>query len=206
MVYDPEKHDRRSYRLKGYDYFRTGMYYITICARDRENLLAKFDDNGGAGLAPALNEDAKPLLTRIGKIVDRNWNDLSNHFPDVVLDEYVIMPNHFHGILVIKSGNKEPATLERAPASDAPPLSSGSIIGSFKSRCVTENLRYIEENGLDETGKIWQRNYHDQIIRNELDLQRFRRYIRDNPGNWSKDENNPVTADYYMDGDRKNNV
>jgi putative transposase len=173
MVYDPEKHNGRTHRLKGYDYSRKGIYFITICTRDRENLLAKFGNNGGAGLAPALNENAKPILTRMGEIVDRNWNDLSNHFPDIVLDEYVIMPDHFHGILIIKSGNKEPAAFERAPASDAPPLTLGTIIGSFKSRYVIDNLRYIEENGLDETGKIWQRNYHDQIIMNEVDLQRF---------------------------------
>ena len=191
MSCDPERHSRQSHRLKGYDYSQNGMYDITICTRSRENLLSKIENNGGVGLALTLSDAAKPNLTRIGEIVDRNWNEMPNHFPNVVLDEYVIMPNHFHGILVIKSGNNGIATCERAPASDAPPLSLGSIIGSFKSKCVVENLKYIEENGLDEIGKIWQRNYHDQIIRNEDDLKRFRKYIRDNPKNWPEDENNP---------------
>jgi putative transposase len=190
MRYDPERHHHKSNRLKGYDYSQDGMYYITICTRDRENLLSKIEINGGVGLAPTLNNAAKPILTRIGEIVDRNWTEIPDHFPNVVLDEYVIMPNHFHGILIIKSGDRENAVPERAPASDAPPLSLGSIIGSFKSRCVIDNLDYIKENGLEETGKIWQRNYHDQIIRNEDDLKRFRKYIRDNPKKWAKDENN----------------
>jgi len=132
---------------------------------------SKIEINGGVGLAPTLNNAAKPILTRIGEIVDYHWNEISNHFPNIVIDEYMIMPNHFHGILIIKSGDRENAVSERAPASDAPPLSLGSIIGSFKSRCVIDNLDYIKENDLEETGKIWQRNYHDQIIRNEDDLK-----------------------------------
>lgn len=177
-------------RLKGYDYAQGGMYYVTICTRNRENLLEKMEINGGAGLASALKDAVKPILTRIGEIVDRTWNDLLNHFPDVVLDEYTVMPNHFHGILIINSGDNGDATFERAPASDAPPLTLSSIIGSFKSRCVVENIRYVVENGMEEIGEIWQRNYHDQIIRNEDDLNRFRRYIRENPEKWSEDENN----------------
>jgi len=97
------------------------------------------------------------------------------------------MPNHFHGILVINNENKGDTAFARV----TPPLSLGSIIGSFKSRCVVEKLQYIEENVLDEIGKFWQRNYHDQIIRNEINLNRFRKYIQDNPKNWVKDENNP---------------
>ncbi len=191
MGYDPERHKRKSNRLKGYDYSQNGIYYITICTRDRKPLLVKIKDNGGVGLAPTLNDAATPVLTRIGEIIDRNWNELPNIFPNVDIDEYVIIPNHFHGILIIKSVNKEDAASERAPASDAPPLTLGSVIGSFKSRCVLDNLTCIKENKLDEIGKIWQRNYHDQIIRNENDLNRIRNYILDNPKNWLDDENNP---------------
>jgi len=108
----------------------------------------------------------------------------------------------FHGILIIKSVKEGESTTGRATARVAPPLRLGSIIGSFKSRCVIENLRYIRENGLatfhslkcaglDNIGKFWQRNYHDQIIRNEDDLDRFRKYIIENPDNWSDDEHNP---------------
>ena len=130
MGYIPEKYNRKSHRLKGYDYSQKGIYYITICTRDRENLLSKIEINGGAGLAPALNDAEKSILTRVSEILERNWNEIPTHFPNVVLDEYVIMPNHFHAILVINSGNKENSIYERAPASDAPPLLLGSIIGT----------------------------------------------------------------------------
>ncbi len=73
-------------------------------------------------------------------------------------------------------------------------MSLGTIIGTFKSRCVIENIRHIRKNGLDETGKIWQRNYYDQIIRNKTDLLKFRRYIRENATKWLKDENNLVNT------------
>ncbi len=174
---------------------------MTICTRDHKNLLAKIDNNGGVGLASTLNDAAKPILTRIGEIIDRNWHGIPTHFPNINLDEYIIMPNHFHGILIIKSANKDETACGRAPASNAPPLSLGSIIGSFKSRCVVENLRFIEEYGLEEIGKIWQRNYHDQIIRNEDDLSRIRKYIIENPINWINDENNPenIGNDHEMD-------
>ena len=69
MGYDPEKHSRKSNRLKGYDYAQEGMYYITICTRDREPILSTIENDGGAGLAPALNDSVKPVLTRIGAIV-----------------------------------------------------------------------------------------------------------------------------------------
>ena len=94
MGYDPERHDRKSNRLKGYDYSQKGMYYVTICTRDHKNLLAKIETNGGVGLASTLTETAKPILSRIGEIVDRNWKELPNQFINVVLDEYVIMPDH----------------------------------------------------------------------------------------------------------------
>ncbi len=124
---------------------------------------------------------------------------MPNHFPNVVLDEYVVMPNHIHRILIIQSGNKDATASKRVTARVTPPLFLGSIIGSFKSRCVVENLRHIRENGLDEIGKIWQRNYHDQIIRNEDDLYRFRIYIRENPERWLEDKNNPENMENETD-------
>ena len=142
MGFNPDRHLRKSNRLKGYDYSRDGIYYVTICTRNRIKLLSTIEINGGAGLAPALNNAVIPVLTRTGEIVDRNWNEIPRLFPNVVLDEYVIMPNHLHCILIIKSGDREVAASERAPASAAPPLTLGSIIGGFKSRCVVEHLKY----------------------------------------------------------------
>lgn len=101
------------------------------------------------------------------------------------------MPNHFHGIIVI---GKDIATITdnidasvmnpsflRAPARGAPTIGLGSVIGSFKSRCINENLKYIEENDLNELGKFWQRNYYERIIRNHNELNKIRNYIWENP-------------------------
>ncbi|MCD4654454.1 hypothetical protein K8T06_11040 [bacterium] len=99
MVYDLDRHQRKSSRLNGYNYSQEGMYYVTICTRGRKNLLAKIKTNGGVGLASTLAEKAIPT-----------------HFPNVEIDEYVIMPDHFHGILVIISENQDNAMRERATA------------------------------------------------------------------------------------------
>ncbi len=221
MKYDSFKHHRRSIRLKGYDYSSKGLYYITICSLGRECLFSSL--SVGAGLAPAHNDvsdhtynDASSLdpldfkLTRIGEILDNQWNKIPSYFRNVILDEYVIMPNHFHGILIIGGGQHVTRDLAgdvsnisentnvtgsspasgRAPARGAP-TTLGSIIGAFKSRCVNENLKYIEENGLNELGKFWQRNYYERIIRNHNELDEIRNYIQENPVNWLMDEENP---------------
>jgi hypothetical protein len=122
----------------------------------------KIEINGGVGLAPTLYAPPKSILTRIGKIIDRNWNEIPNQIPHVTLDKYVIIPNHIQGILTIKSGNKEDTAYERVTARVTTPLSHvvseverlGSIIGAFKSRYVVENLKYIWENGLDKIEKV----------------------------------------------------
>jgi REP element-mobilizing transposase RayT len=89
MVYDPEKHKRRSVRLKGYDYSKPGFYYVTICTQDR---IERFGHV----------ENEEMILNDAGKMVDAEWNRVPERYEHVVLDEYKIMPNHMHGILQIK--------------------------------------------------------------------------------------------------------
>jgi REP element-mobilizing transposase RayT len=110
----------------------------------------------------------------------------------VSLDEYVIMPNHLHGIVVINERDQSNfcGTGDRVGARPTPTL--GSVVGAFKSMSIHDVLAYIEENGLDMIGKIWQRNYFERIIRNERDLDNIRTYIRNNPRNWERDDENPV--------------
>jgi REP element-mobilizing transposase RayT len=109
----------------------------------------------------------------------------------VSLDEYVIMPNHLHGIVVInecgQSGQVDGG--KRVGARPTPTL--GMIVGAFKSTSIHEVLAHIEENGLDMIGKIWQRNYFERVIRNKRDLDNIRTCIRNNPANWERDDENP---------------
>ncbi|MDA3939029.1 MAG: hypothetical protein PF693_06950 [Spirochaetia bacterium] len=234
MLYDPYYHHRRSIRLKGYDYSSEGYYFVTMCSLNRKNLFSYLPV--GAGLAPALQQElsnpsllankSRPnhinsvsgsnssslILTRIGEILDHQWKEIPANYKNVTLDEYVIMPNHFHGIIVIgtvpnelcsedeKSSRNRTSSSGRAPARGAPtrnekPISNdsitlGSILGSFKSLCVNNNLNYIKEQKLNEKGKIWQRDYFDHIIRNKRELDRIRIYIKTNPYKWLKDTKN----------------
>jgi putative transposase len=201
MLYDPYYHHRRSIRLKGYDYSSEGYYFVTMCSLNRKNLFSYLPV--GAGLAPALQQElsnpsllankSRPnhinsvsgsnssslILTRIGEILDHQWKEIPANYKNVTLDEYVIMPNHFHGIIVIGTVPNELCS-----------ITLGSILGSFKSLCVNNNLNYIKEQKLNEKGKIWQRDYFDHIIRNKRELDRIRIYIKTNPYKWLKDTKN----------------
>ena len=188
--YNSEKHRRRSIRLRGYDYSRQGAYFVTICARNRECIFA---NPVGASLAGALSSSGARIVgarhTWIGKIINNNWRNIFHEYGNVDIDKFIIMPNHLHGILIFSTGDK------RAPARDAPTgfaASLGQIIGSFKSKCVNDCLRYIRDNKLNEIAKIWQRNYYEHIIRNDDEFNRIREYILNNPEQWDFDENNPA--------------
>lgn len=115
------------------------------------------------------------------------WNDIPNQYDNIELDQYIIMPNHLHGILIINNRINE---LSRAQASGAPTI--GQIIRSFKSKCTVEYVKYIKQNNLNISGKIWQRSFHDHVIRNEQTLNAIREYISNNPINWEQDINNLI--------------
>ncbi len=168
---------------------------MTICSREHKCLFA--DGNSistvGAGLAPAHGGFPNVQLKRIGKIIEKNWMEIPIHYSNTRIDEYIIMPNHHHGILIICQNQGNNSFKERAIARVA--LTLGSIIGSFKSRCVVENLNFIKKNKLNEIGKIWQKNYYEHVIINDKELSEIRKYIRENPGKWLEDEENSNTRD-----------
>ncbi len=164
--FDPEIHRRRSIRLKGYDYSRVGAYFLTICTRNRESI---FGDVIGGEMV--LNDD--------GIIVADEWRKSGVMRNEIELDEWVVMPNHFHGILIVNDGRgtaRRAPTLERfgRPVSGSVP----TIVRSFKS-AVTKRI-----NELNQTpgAKLWQRNYYEHVIRNDRELKHLREYIRNNPG------------------------
>lgn len=210
--YDPQKHHRRSIRLKGYDYSSPGAYFVTICTQGRECVL---DD---------------PIVT--GIITDV-WHALPGWFPTIGLNEFVVMPNHVHFILWIHPPDDVGATLAvaqegadwagagRAGASPAPTEDEtpdvgatlavaqyapwtipepekmnlnptlGDAVGAFQSLVFTVYLDWIEANDPTRRAKFWQRNYYEHVIRNGHELQAIRLYIRLNPDNWALDRDNP---------------
>ena len=113
-------------------------------------------------------------MSPYGRILEKELSQLTIHFPLVVLDEYVIMPNHLHVIIGIR------ATVKVAPT-------LGHIIGAYKSRVFHEclELAKIKDKFI---GKMWQRNYYEHIIRDQTDLERIQKYIQSNPASWTKDK------------------
>ena len=190
--YDPDIHHRRSIRLQGYDYSREGAYFVTICTHNREDLFGSV----GAGSKPA--QSTKPAqspaqksvlsmqmtLNDYGEIVQQAWDDLVNHIEGIYLDAFVVMPNHIHGIVVI---DEHVDLTNRAGLEPAPTLSE--IIRQLK----TFSARRINKGRGTPGIPVWQRNYHERIIRGENELKQIREYIANNPANWLRDENNLVT-------------
>ncbi len=178
MTFDPEKHHRRSIRLPGYDYSQPGAYFITICTHNREYL---FGDVA----------DGKMILNEFGNVAQQCWLEIPQHFKHVKLDAYVIMPNHVHGIIFIVGsrhhnvGARHAVPLQFEQFGKPVPGSIATIIRSYKS-AVSKQINQIRQTpGMP----VWQRNYYEHIIRNEMDLHRIRQYIMNNPKNWEMDEN-----------------
>jgi REP element-mobilizing transposase RayT len=194
-----KKHQRKSIRLSEYDYAFPNWYYITICIHERRNLFGKI-------------KNGKMILNKIGNVVEEEWIRTKELRKYVDLDYYVIMPNHLHGIIIIEQSIEdvgatrriEPTDLQgrgelNSPTRDgsgriqyaptenkfkSPSHSLGAIVRGFKSS-VTKRLKEISGNS---DLKIWQRNYYEHIIRNEIDLQNIRKYITLNPLKWEIDE------------------
>ena len=183
-IINPLLHNRRSIRLPGYDYSQAGAYFITICTKDRECLFGEIlgmSDTVGAGSKPAQNV---MRLNGNGKIVENTWNDLIHHINSIELGEFVVMPNHVHGIIHIIERELIPrAGLEPAPT---PPQqkSLSEIIRQFK----TFSARHINIQRLTPGLPVWQRNYYEHIIRDEKSFNKIADYITYNPARWETDE------------------
>ncbi len=185
---DFERHHRRTIRLPDYDYTQNGTYFVTLCAHQRECLFGEI-------------VDGEMQLNALGGIVNQEWLKTEEVRPYVVLDEFIIMPNHFHAIIVL-TGDRESdssrqhgdsnvgATCQVAPTQPNGPKSGsiGAIIGQFKPKTV------ITINELRDTpsAPVWQRNYYEHVIRNESSLNSIRSYIQSNFFRWEGDQENPA--------------
>jgi len=179
MPYNPDIHHRRSIRLRGYDYSQPGAYFVTICTHNRAWLFGNV-----VGGEMALND--------AGRMVEKWYFELENKFPDILCDEYVIMPNHFHAI-IINVGADRRVCPDKMGGPDERGEHTGSplhrVVQWFKTMTTNEYIRRVKQNGWQPfSGKLWQRNYWEHIIRNENELNRIREYIINNPLNWHDDE------------------
>jgi REP element-mobilizing transposase RayT len=180
MPYYPDKPRRRSIRLQGYDYTQEGAYFVTICSLLRESLFGE------------INEHGIMVANRIGEIVEEEWTQTAILRPYIELDAFVVMPNHVHSIIVIMSTPNSVGTRHASPLQGRPKGSKrgslGAVVGSFKS-AVTKRINELRDT---PGAPVWQRNYYEEIIRNEHMLNSVRQYIETNPTQWALDENNPA--------------
>jgi putative transposase len=181
MTLFKNKYRIESARLKGWDYRNPGYYFVTICTKNREHYFGQI-------------MDGDMHLSAVGEIATQCWQETPNHHADVELDEFVIMPNHAHGIVVIRqfvetlraTSLRDPKMSEISPKAG----SLSTIIRSYKS-AVT---KLAGEGGFKEFA--WQSRFYDHIIRDEKAFDKIRQYIFNNPANWELDRNN--LPDLYM--------
>lgn len=208
MSYNPNKHNRKSIRLKGYDYSQAGLYFITICCQDKAHLFGKI-------------ENGIMLLNDFGQIAHNEWKYTEKIRDNIHIHDYIIMPDHIHGIIEIlfKKNEKEETQISKFTS---PSQSLGSIIRGYKIATIKKIKEHIhnKEDLLKSTGelqfaptnptvrancnspqqftliakkkilalnyKIWQRNYYETIIRNKTAYKNISNYIRNNPKNWKE--------------------
>jgi REP element-mobilizing transposase RayT len=171
---------RNKYRVESarkpyWDYTLPGWYFVTICTQNRRPYF-------GRVVREAMN------LSVLGEYASQCWQEIPTHHVNVAIDEFIVMPNHVHGIIVISGPGKLPPMGKRNEISRIPALaeihpkagSLGAVVGSFKSAvtrwCALRELTFA-----------WQPRFHDRIIRGRKSLKAVREYIRDNPKNWLKD-------------------
>jgi REP element-mobilizing transposase RayT len=206
--YDPQKHHRRSIRVNQYDYTQPGGYFITLVTLNRYCLFGNIMD----GLM---------RLSDLGQIAFECWRAIPEHFPNVELGVFVVMPNHVHGIILITdgrgtiyrapttgdraptTGDRAPTTGDRAPTTGDRAPTTGDraptteqfqkpIPGSIPTIVRTYKAAVTRRIGREHgLTNIWQRNYYEHVIRNNEELNRIHLYIESNPLNWYADDENP---------------
>jgi REP element-mobilizing transposase RayT len=201
MPHNPNTHHRKSIRLKGYDYSQAGLYFITICAQDRLCLFGNI-------------ENGEMTLNDAGSIANECWLNIPKHFPNVVLHEHIVMPNHVHGIIELVGANHHSpvnhahdngaknvshdngaknvshdngaknVSHDNGAKNVSPLRSPSKTIGSIVRGYKIGVTKWFRSN--ENMENIWQRNYWEHIIRDEQSYHRIVKYIINNPKNWKK--------------------
>jgi len=177
--------NRRSIRLKGHDYSQAGLYFVTICTENRQHLFGEIV-NGKMG------------LNEYGNIVQQCWQEIPTHYPDTILHEFIVMPNHIHGIIQIINCKTIVGVENFRPLHDVKRTSVGAENfpplhqhPNCKPRTIGAMVRGFKIGTTKQLGKsIWQRNYHEHIIRNNHSHEYIANYIVNNPKTWESDSLN----------------
>lgn len=181
-MYNPNYHNRQSTRYPGYDYSSIGWYFVTINTKKQHCIFGEI-------------HNSKMQLNELGLIVYEEWIKTSNIRDNVILQEFVVMPNHIHGIIEIQRSKGERNVVGEFKS---PSETIGAIVRGFKGAATkrinalktTRTRKGVLQYALSGTGSvcgsIWQRNFHDRIIRDQKELFNVKNYILDNPKNWSK--------------------
>jgi len=171
MAYDPKAHHRRSIRLRGWDYARPGLYFVTVCTQGKEHVFGAV-------------ADGEMRLNEYGRNVAACWEELPRHYPRIRVDGFIVMPNHVHEIIEILDVG---AGLKPAPTRGH---AVSEIVRAFK----TFSARGVNRLRRTAGKPLWQRNYYEHIIRNERELAAIQEYIASNPVRWDTDPENPAAT------------
>jgi len=166
MPYNPKTHHRRSIRLKHYDYSLAGLYFITACSQNHACLFGSIKND-------------HLLLNDAGMMVEQQWKNLVLRFDNVVLHQFVVMPNHFHGIIEITTKEIDPTGKRNT---------IGEMVGAFKSLSTYAYIQSVKnDNWPSFDKKLWQANFYEHIIRDESCYLQIVEYIETNPLKWRDD-------------------
>jgi len=170
------KKQRKSLRLRHYDYSQAGLYFITICIQQHKCLFGQI-------------KDEIMVLNDAGKEINQCWLEITHHFPSVKLHQHVIMPNHLHGIIELVGAPLVGALSSKnaQPQGIAPTI--GTIVGAFKSLSTNCYIKGVKKNGWQPFDrKLWQRNYYEHIIRSDESHLKIIEYIDTNALRWQLDK------------------
>jgi putative transposase len=173
--------------LKDYDYSQAGAYFVTICTQNKQCLFGDI-----------VEETVR--LNPAGQMIEKWWKELETKFPSIETDLSVIMPNHFHGIIVLVAADLRVCQNGRDTHAG---VSLPKVVQWFKTMTTNEYIRGVKESKWPPfSRRVWQSNYYDHIIRNEPELNRIRQYIINNPLKWHLDRENPQSENFNIDHEK----
>jgi len=173
------KHNRKSMRLEGYDYSYPGAYFVTVCTWDRECLFGRV-------------QNEQMHLNELGRIVEEEWIISGDVYNYIGLDLHVVMPNHFHGVVLIDDHDNIVGTIHESSQQKPTTLTTPKqrrkmILPKFMGRFKMQSSKRINQLCNKSGTPVWQKSFYDHIIRNEDDWNRVREYIINNPLKWALD-------------------